>query len=68
MQDLKADWCAEGRAEGRADSILELLKDLGTVSEELIRCIMRERDIDVLRSWLKLAARAGSVQEFELGM
>ncbi len=64
MQDLKADWCAEGRA----DSILELLKDLGNVSEELIRCIMRERDIDVLRSWLKLAARAGSVQEFELGM
>ena len=68
MEEIIADKQAEGRAEGRADSVLELLKGLGIVSEELIQRIMKERDTEVLRSWLKMAARAGSVQEFELGM
>ncbi|MBP3701028.1 MAG: hypothetical protein J6I64_04000 [Lachnospiraceae bacterium] len=68
MEDLIADGRAEGRAEGRASSVVELLKELGGVSEELVQRIMGERDINVLRGWIKLAARAGSIQEFELEM
>jgi len=68
MQELKADWREEGRAEGRAESVLVLLRKVGTISEELIQRIMNERDINRIYDWLVLAAHANSVQEFELGM
>lgn len=68
MQELREDWREEGRAEGRAESVLTLLKRLGDVSEDLMRRIMKEQDKNLLTDWLMLAASAGSVQEFELGM
>lgn len=41
------------------------LKDIGEVSEELSQIIYSQKDIEVLKKWLKLAARAGSIDEFE---
>lgn len=55
----------EGKAEGKAEAILELLEELGAVSEELRKAVMEQRDKDVLREWNKLAARAKSVEEFQ---
>ena len=55
----------EGRAEGRAEAILELLKGVGCVSEELERRIREQKDMEILRKWNKLAAKAGDVEEFE---
>lgn len=55
---------AEGRAEGRAESILVLLEDLGEVPEEVRERIMQEQDQNVLRGWLRLAARSESVEDF----
>ena len=34
---------AEGRVEGKAESIIELLEELGPVPEELRKKIMKER-------------------------
>lgn len=55
----------EGRAEERANSILELLEDLGELPETLRNYILKEKDLEVLRKWHKAAARAESIEDFE---
>lgn len=53
-----------GKAEGKAEDIIQLLGELGPVPTELADKIMSEKNLDVLRVWLRAAARAESVQEF----
>lgn len=55
----------EGNVIGKAGDILELLDDIGDVSDELRAQILKQRDLDVLSRWLKLAARSRTVEEFE---
>lgn len=57
-----------GKAEGKAENVLELLGDCGNVPEELRKRILCERNLDVLVRWLRLAARAVSVEEFQNAM
>lgn len=49
---------------GVTASVIELLSELGTVSETLEEAIRAERNLDTLKSWVKLAARVSSVEEF----
>ena len=49
---------------GKAEDILQLLGELGLVPTELADKIMSEKDLDVLRVWLRAAAKAESVQGF----
>ena len=44
------------RAEGKAESILELLEDTGPVTADVKEQIMQEKDPERLRMWLKAAA------------
>ena len=60
-----AEGRAEGKTEGIAESILDLLEDLGPVSEKLREEICTISDIETLKKLLKLAARIGSLEEFE---
>ena len=53
-----------GEARGKAISIIELLKDIGQVSEDLSSRIMDEKDVATLSRWLKLAAKAESIDYF----
>lgn len=53
------------KAEGKAEDILELLAELGAVSEELRRTVMETRDLEKLKTWLKLAAKTESVEQFQ---
>ena len=55
----------EGKVEGKAEDIMELLKDFGSVPQVIKNRIYQERDIATLGKWLKAAARASSVAEFE---
>jgi hypothetical protein len=55
---------AVGMAEGVADSVLELLEELGSIPDSLEVWIMQETDLKVLKRWLQLAARANSIEEF----
>lgn len=64
VNDAKAEGKAEGVAEGKAEGILDLLEEHGEVSNDLREHILRQNDISVLRKWLKLAARANSMEEF----
>ena len=53
------------KAEGKAEDFLELLAELGAVSEELRRTVMETRDLEKLKTWLKLAAKTESVEQFQ---
>ena len=53
------------KAEGKAEDVLELLAELGAVSEELRRTVMETRDLEKLKTWLKLAAKTKSVEQFQ---
>ena len=58
----------EGREEGfsavKADAILELLEDIGTIPEKIREKITGETDPETLKKCHKLAAKAESVDEF----
>ena len=68
MAEGRAEGRAEGKAEGKAENVLELLGDCGKIPDELRKRILYERNLDVLVRWLKLAARSGSVEEFQNAM
>lgn len=51
-----------------AQNIVALLAELGSVPEELSECIAAEKREDTLAAWLKLAARADSIEEFQSKM
>lgn len=55
----------EGRIEGKAEDIIALLEDIGIPSDSLQNIIMSETDVDLLKKWLKLAAKSQTIEEFE---
>lgn len=44
---------------------MDLLEDIGSVSDELKARLREQRNLETLRKWLKLAAHARSIEEFE---
>ena len=57
-----------GKAEGKAEGIIELLTDYGDVPDELKNRILKQLDLEILKKWIKLAARVKSVEEFSSQM
>lgn len=51
-------------AAGKIDAILELLEEAGDVSEELKAKIASVSDLKVLSKWLRLAAKAETIEQF----
>lgn len=72
FQEMLADEREEGRIEGklsaRIEDILEFLESLGTVSQELKARIQKEKDMETLKRWNKLAAKVESINEFQENM
>lgn len=64
-EELKDTVKEEGRQTGKAEDILELLEDYGEVPAKLQEKILNEKDMAVLKCWLKIAAKVNSVEEFE---
>lgn len=62
---LRQEGYERGKAEGKAESILLLLSDLGRVSQELKETVMGETDVQKLMKWIKLAARVESIEQFQ---
>ena len=54
----------EGVIAGKAEDILELLEDIGTIPEEVREKITGEIDLEILKKWHKLAAKSESIDEF----
>ena len=63
---LKAldDWEKDARAEGKAESIIGFLEDYGEIPVNLKEEIFNQKDLEIMQRWVKLAARAGSIQNF----
>ena len=48
----------------KREDILELLGYVGTISEEVKELVEKESNLEILKKWLKLSARARSIDEF----
>ena len=68
LQDEYREGKAEGKAEGmlfgKAESVIEFLNENAPVAEDLKEIIMNEKNLDTLNRWLKLAAKATSIEQF----
>ena len=64
-KDGRAEGRKEGKAEDRAEAVIELLEDLGELSDSLKTCILQQTDLELLKKWHKAAARAESIEAFE---
>ena len=64
-KDGRAEGWKDGRVKGKAEAVIELLEDLGDLSDSLKACIMEQTDLELLKKWHKAAAKAKSIEEFE---
>ena len=67
---LKAfeDMRLEGKIEGKIESIMEFLEEFGQIPPRIVELIKAEDNPDILSRWLKTAAKAESIAEFEANM
>ena len=49
---------------GKREDIFELLEDVGSISDFTKKLVEKEENLDVLKKWHKIAARANSIDEF----
>lgn len=56
------------KVEGQALSVLDLLEDIGPVPSALRTTIMTQKDRETLSRWLKAAAKASSLEQFQREM
>ena len=68
MRDERKTGYNEGWREATAAYIIILLEMCGQPSEELRKRIEAEQDNDKLSQWVRLAARAETLDEFTDGM
>lgn len=68
MKKIRADEFSigkdAGKAEGKAEDVLDLLEDLGEIPVGLRERILSETDLGLLNQWHKQAAKAGTMREF----
>ncbi len=55
----------EGKIEGKKEAVFELLEEMGKVPDSVRRKIEEASDYEVLRFFLKMAAKVNSIDEFE---
>lgn len=65
FEEIAKDNKAAGKIEGKIESILELLENYGEIPEKLRNRISNQTDLETLKVWLKKAAEARSIKEFE---
>ena len=53
-----------GKLNTKREDILELLEDVGSISDSTKKLVEKEEDLEVLKKWLKIAARVNSIDEF----
>ena len=53
-----------GKIEGKAEFILSLLSDLGDIPESLKEKILKEKNLETLDKWFKIAVKAKNIEAF----
>ena len=56
---------ARGELVARRQTIVDVLEMYGEITDELRNKIEQMEDPEILSQWIKLAVKAGSVEEFE---
>ena len=64
VQETRRISRAEGKCEGKAEFLIEILEDIGPVPEEVKTRILSERDPEQLKKWRRAAVKAESVEQF----
>jgi len=64
-EEGRAEGLAKGKTAGLAEAVLDLLGGLGNIPAPLRERVIAQNDEPVLRAWLKLAAKAESMEVFE---
>ena len=54
----------QGQLKERINSIMELLEEKGSIPPELQQKIQSEKEMNILKSWFKLATKVDSISEF----
>ena len=62
LYDPKAE--LRGTLNSKREDILELLEDIGSISEDVKKLIEKEEDLLVLKKWLKIVVKVNSFDEF----
>ena len=60
----KHEGLLQGKQEGRIESILELLGEISEVPEDLVVLIKKQKDLEHLKKWHIIAAKAKTIEEF----
>ena len=68
VEELLKDRESRVREEAKQEDIFELLEEYGAVPEHIREAVLAQWDLNVLKRWHKLAARAGSMEQFEKEM
>ncbi len=61
---LREEGYEEGLKRGKAEDILELLEELGRISEDLRQRVLFEKSLEILKTWHKIAVKAESLEAF----
>lgn len=64
FEEMFRDERYEGKAESKAEFVLELLFELGKIPDDIRNNIMNERNISPLTKWHKIAAKSNSLEGF----
>lgn len=64
MCSISEEFRQEGMQQAKQEAVLELLEDIGTIPETLENKIREQYDMEVLKRWLKLAAKVETIEEF----
>lgn len=65
FEEMMKDEFKAGKAEGKIEYIMEVLADLGSVSDSIQEKLISVQDDQVLHDIFNLARRAGSLEEFQ---
>lgn len=68
IDDMIEEGRMEGIIQGKVENVVELLEEVGQLSESLKKRISEETNLENLSKWLKLAAKSKTIADFETAM
>ena len=64
VEELKEEGMEKGLEKGIRQSVMDVLEGYGEIPERIRKRLEGEENCQILREWLKLAARADSMEDF----
>lgn len=58
----------QGAISSRREDIIENLKEIGSIDDTIIKKINNEKDIIILKKWVRISARVNSLDEFKIAL